>query len=86
MDNELFNLKTIKILNRLVKAADKAHSTGKQQALSKIIVTLSKLTARLNESTEKKLSSENFEYLDCIFNDEFIDTDYYTKVDGILVD
>ena len=83
MHNDLLDLRTIQMLNKLLKAAQKAHSDGKEQALSKIIHTASRLSAKLNESSDARTNLDEFD----IFNDEeMINTDYYTKVEGILVD
>lgn len=79
------NLRTVQMLNKLLKAAQKAHATGKQQALSKIIHTASQLSSRLNESSDMT-ARNRFEDIDILFNDEMIYTDYYTKVEGVLVD
>lgn len=81
----MMDLRAIQMLNKLLKAAQKAHATGKQQALSKIIHTASQLSSKLNESSD--MSSRNrFEDIEVLFNDEMINTDYYTKVEGVLID
>lgn len=85
MDYDMMDLRAIQMLNKLLKAAQKAHATGKQQALSKIIHTASQLSSKLNESSD--MSSRNrFEDIEVLFNDEMINTDYYTKVEGVLID
>ena len=85
MDYEMMDLRAIQMLNKLLKAAQKAHATGKQQALSKIIHTASQLSSKLNESSDIS-ARERFDDIDTLFNDEMVNTDYYTRVEGILVD
>ena len=85
MDTDILDLKAIQMLNKLLKAAQKAHATGKQQALSKIIHTASQLSSRLNESSDDT-AQNRFNDIEILFEDEIIDTDYYTKVEGVLID
>ena len=85
MDTDILDLKAIQMLNKLLKAAQKAHATGKQQALSKIIHTASQLSSRLNESSDDT-ARNRFDDIEILFEDEMIDTDYYTRVEGVLID
>ena len=86
MDKVMDDLKAIQMLNKLLRAAQKAHATGKDQALVKIINTASKLSSRLNESSDNS-AQNRFDDIDMFFHeDEMINTDYYTKVEGILID